>query len=245
MKDQANVFKVETFGAVDGPGVRLVIFLQGCQFRCKYCHNPESWNLDNAQAKLMSISDIISLYERNRPFYEKGGITLSGGEPMLSADFIRVFSKVCKEKKIHLTLDTSACNFLTNKQLYLDVLNDVDLWIVDIKATNEKEHAFITGQKTLAGIEFVKFLEEKKKPYWIRQVIVKTINNDHSHLEELAKFINTLHYCQRWELLNYHNLATEKYERLKINYPFKDIPLLSNTEFHQAKSYLTKLICKK
>lgn len=244
MAIQANVFKVETFGAVDGPGVRLVLFLQGCTFRCKYCHNPESWDV-NHQARKMSIDDILSLYERNKPFYEKGGITLSGGEPMLSADFIREFSKVCKQKNIKLAIDTSACNFLTNKQLYLDVLDDIDLWIVDIKATNEKEHEFITGNKALTGIEFVKFLENKNKPYWIRQVIIKGINDDQSHLQQLANFIKPLKFCKRWELLSYHNLATEKYEKLKIDYPFKDTPVLSNQEFDTIKTTLNNLICKK
>lgn len=245
MAVKANVFKVETFGAVDGPGVRLVLFLQGCNFRCKYCHNPESWNLKSNQAKKMSISDILSLYKRNSPFYEKGGITLSGGEPMLSADFIKSFSKVCKQKKIKLAIDTAACNFMSNKQLYLDVLNDIDLWIVDIKAMQPKEHEFITGHKSLTGIEFIKFLESKKKPYWIRQVIVKGINDDQQHLQQLADFIRPLKYCKRWELLSYHNLATEKYEKLKINYPLADIKVLTNTEFDAIKSTLNNLVYKK
>ncbi|MCQ2957086.1 MAG: 4Fe-4S cluster-binding domain-containing protein [Mycoplasmoidaceae bacterium] len=127
MSQTAKVFKVETFGAVDGPGVRLVIFLQGCSFRCKYCHNPESWEMSSDQAKEMTISDIISLYERNKPFYSRGGITLSGGEPMLSADFIKLFGQECQKKNIHLAVDTSACNFMQNTDIYEQLLDVVNL----------------------------------------------------------------------------------------------------------------------
>lgn len=245
MKDTAKVFKVESFGAVDGPSIRLVIFLQGCSFRCKYCHNPESWKMDYELAKDMSISDILSLYEQNKAFYGKGGITLSGGEPMLQADFIKVFGKECKARKIHLAIDTSGCNFIENKQAYLDVLDLVDLWIVDIKALDPQEHEFITGSNKLTGVELVKFLEENHKPYWIRQVIIKIVNADEKHLDKLADFIKPLKHCQRYELLSYHNLADDKYQKLNIDYPFRDKKMLTTPEFEQAKSYLSNRICKK
>ncbi len=242
MSTTAKVFKVETFGAVDGPGVRLVIFVQGCSFRCKYCHNPESWDLTSPQAKEMTVSDIIALYERNKPFYSRGGITISGGEPMLSADFIKLLAQECKRKNIHLAIDTSACNFMQNRQVYEDLLDLVNLWIIDIKAMDKNLHKFITGFKDLTGVEFVKFLEEKGKPYWIRQVIVKSINDDHSHLDELAKFIKNLKHCTKYELLSYHNLALDKYSKLGIDYPFKDIKLLTTQEFEEIKEYLSNHI---
>lgn len=242
MSTTAKVFKVETFGAVDGPGVRLVIFVQGCSFRCKYCHNPESWDLTSPQAKEMTVSDIIALYERNKPFYSRGGITISGGEPMLSADFIKLLAQECKKKNIHLAIDTSACNFMQNKQVYEELLDLVNLWIIDIKAMDKNLHKDITGCEDLTGVELVKFLEEKGKPYWIRQVIVKSINDDHNHLDELAKFIKTLKHCLKYELLSYHNLALDKYNKLGINYPFKDIELLTTQEFEQIKEYLSNRI---
>lgn len=238
MKDTVKVFKIETFGAVDGPGVRLVIFLQGCTFRCKYCHNPESWNMDYEQAKEMSAKDILALYERNKPFYEKGGITLSGGEPMLNADFIKVFGKLCKERNIKLAIDTSACNFLTNKQDYQDLLDLVDLWIVDIKAMTPEEHKYITGFEELTGMELIKFLEQNHKPYWARQVIIKSINDDQKHLDKLIEFIKPMKYCQRCELLAYHNLADDKYKKLNIPYVFKDIKLMTADEFEAKKRYV-------
>lgn len=238
MSNTAKVFKVESFGAVDGPSIRLVIFLQGCNFRCKYCHNPESWQLGSIHAKQMSAQDIFALYEQNKMFYKKGGITLSGGEPMLQAEFIKFFAQECKAKNIHLAIDTSACNFLINKQSYADLLNLVDLWIVDVKALDPIEHKFITGSNQLTGIELIKFLEENQKPYWLRQVVIKTINDDVKHLDELIEFIKTLKHCQKHELLSYHNLADDKYEKLGIDYPFKDKKMLTTQEFEKIKTYV-------
>lgn len=238
MQDKVKVFKTETFGAVDGPGVRLVIFILGCSFRCKYCHNPESWNMNYSNVQEMSVQDILTLYERNKPFYKKGGITISGGEPMLSADFIKLLGKECKAKNIHLAIDTSACNFLQNKQAYEDVIDLVDLWIVDVKSLDKKEHEFITGCKDLTGAEFVKYLEQKQKSYWIRQVVIKSVNADHQHLDQLKAFIKPLQYCKKCELLSYHNLASDKYKELKIDYPFKDKEMLTTPEFEELKNYL-------
>ncbi|MBQ0045473.1 MAG: pyruvate formate lyase-activating protein [Mycoplasma sp.] len=244
MKDTAKVFKVETFGAVDGPSIRLVIFLQGCSFRCKYCHNPESWEMNNNQAQEMSIQDILTLYEQNSAFYKKGGITFSGGEPMLQADFIKLFAQQAKAKNIHIAIDTSACNFLQNKQAYEQLIDLVDLWIVDIKSLDQKEHEFITGSKDLAGAEFVKYLEQKGKPFWIRQVIIKTINANNENIEKLASFVKPLKHCQKAELLSYHNLAYEKYNKLAIPYPFKDIQMLTTQEFDALKNHFHNLLLK-
>lgn len=243
-KNTIKVFKVESFGAVDGPSIRLVIFMQGCSFRCKYCHNPESWNLDNPKAKEMSINGIISIYEQNKVFYEKGGITFSGGEPMLNADFIKEFCLEAKKKNIHIAIDTSGCNFLTDMQVYINLLEMVDLWIVDIKAMNSKEHEFITGYDKLTGMELIKFLERNRKPYWIRQVIIKGVNDDRTHLDMLANFIKPLKCCQKYELLSYHNLADEKYQHLGIEYPFRDKTMLTPKEFGELKTYLSNQINK-
>lgn len=244
MSIAAKVFKTETFGAVDGPGVRLVLFLQGCSFRCKYCHNPESWPLTSDQAKDMTIEDVIHLYNRNKEFYEKGGITLSGGEPMMQHEFIKAFAQECKKQKIHLAIDTSACNFLTNKQAYIDLLDLVDLWIVDIKATDSKLHQEITGCADLTGMELIKWLEQNKKPFWIRQVIVKSVNEDIKHLQQLADFIKPLKYCQKYELLSYHNLMLDKYKKLGIDYPYKDKKTLSTKEFDEIKQSFNNIVIK-
>ena len=242
MSITAKVFKTETFGAVDGPGVRLVIFLQGCHFRCIYCHNPESWEMTSLQARSVSVKDIIDLYERNKTFYEKGGITLSGGEPMLQAEFIKELGKECQARNIHLAIDTSACNFAQKKADYEQLLDLVNLWIIDIKALDSKLHKKLTGSDYLAGAELAKFLETKNKPFWLRQVIIQGINNDKQHIDQFANFIKSLKNCQKAEILSFHNLASDKYKSLGIDYPCKDIKMLSTPEFEDLKSYLDKLI---
>lgn len=233
-----QVFKIETFGAVDGPGVRLVIFTQGCNFRCKYCHNPESWSNKNIDAKAMSTKDIVDLYERNKPFYENGGITLSGGEPMLHPEFILELASMCKAKNIHLAIDTSASTFISNKKDYEQIIDLVDLWIVDVKATNLKDHQFITGCKDLNGIEFIKYLESKHKPYWLRQVILKGFNDSKNKLDELINFIKQLKYIKKWELLSYHTLGLNKYNILNIKYQLNDTKVLTNQEFDEINDYV-------
>ena len=153
-----------------------------------------------------------------------------------------LFAKKCKDKNIHLAIDTSACNFLTNKQDYIDLLNLVDLWIVDVKSLNEQEHKSITGSNQLTGKLFIELLEKYKKPYWLRQVVIKSINDNDDHINQLANFIKPLKYCQKYELLSYHNLAYDKYEKLGIPYPFKDIKMLTSDEFNELKSKLDSLI---
>lgn len=244
MSITAKVFKTETFGAVDGPGVRLVIFLQGCHFRCIYCHNPESWNMTSLQARDMSVEQVLDLYERNKTFYEKGGITLSGGEPMLQPEFVKELGKECQKRNIHLAIDTSACNFVQNKAIYEQLLDLVNLWIIDLKALDPQLHKKITGTDYLAGVELTKFLEAKNKPFWLRQVIMQGINNDKAHIDQLAAFIKPLKNCKKAEILSFHNLATDKYKSLGIDYPCKDIKMMSTPDFEDLKSYLDKQICK-
>lgn len=240
----ANVFKIETFGAVDGPGLRLVIFMQGCDFRCKYCHNPESWSKKSYIAKQMSINDILDIYKRNKPFYITGGITLSGGEPMVQPKFVLEFAKACKCRKIHLTIDTSACNFISNNEIYEELIKYVDLWMVDIKGLNAKDHKFITGYSELTGIKFIDFLEKNKKEYWIRYVLVKDFNDTVNHLNKLATLVANKKFLTKYEILPYHNLALDKYIKLNVLYPFAKVEVMNTTEVEEFKTKLAKLIKK-
>lgn len=246
MKDnmKAKVFKVETFGAVDGPGVRLVIFLQGCSFRCKYCHNPESWDTLANNTTEISVAEIIEMFERNKSFYANGGITLSGGEPMMQADFIKELAKECKKHNIHLAIDTAATTFMTKHNDYLDLLDLVDLWIVDIKATNPEEHKMLTGDENLTGMNLVTMLEQNQKPYWIRNVIIKDFNTDFNHIISLVRFVKPLMHLRKFQFLPFHKLATEKYEKLGIEYPFKDKQLLSKEEIDKINNDFNVLLNK-
>lgn len=223
--NKAKYFKIETFGAVDGPGIRLVIFLQGCPLRCVYCHNPESWDV-NGSEKEISINDIIKLYEKNASFYKSGGITVSGGEPCLHLDFLIALGKKCKEKNIHYTIDTSGYFY---KPAYLQKMKEltkyVDIYLVDIKHINNSKYESITGldKSKQSEIDFIKFLEKENKHYWIRQVLLPGYTDDPDDLRQLGNFISNLKFMDKFEILPYHTMAIPKYENLKINYKLKDV----------------------
>lgn len=214
-------FKIETFGSLDGPGIRLMVFLEGCTYRCIYCHNPEAWAATSG--KTISANEIIDLYQNNKEFYKNGGITISGGEPLLHLDFLIELSKLTKKNGIHLTIDTSATNFSTqNINKYKQLFANVDLWIIDIKAIDEPMHLTLTSVSQLKEIEFIKLLEQNKKPYWIRHVIVEGYNDTKQSVEKIAKFIKQLKYIKKFELLPFHNMAQSHYEKLNLDYKLKD-----------------------
>ena len=241
---KAKVFKIESFGAVDGPGVRLVIFLQGCSFRCKYCHNPESWDLNSNNIQELSVEEIIDMFERNKAFYANGGITLSGGEPMMQFEFVKELALECKKRHIHLAIDTAATTLMTRHKDYLDLLDLVDLWIVDVKATNPEEHKFITGDENLTGLNLVTLLEQNQRPYWIRNVIIKGFNTDFNHIKEMVRAIKPLMHLRKFEYLPFHNLCSEKYERLGIDFAFKDKEIMSKEEVDKIKNDFNVLLNK-
>lgn len=234
MNSSAPYFKIETFGAVDGPGIRLVIFLQGCPYRCIYCHNPESWQI-NKKVNSISAEEIIKQYNRNKEFYKNGGITISGGEPLLHKDFCLQLAKLCHSQNIHLAFDTSACTFMdANISWFQKIIKYHPYWIIDVKHINKAKHKVITGFSNNREIQLIKFLEKNKQHYWIRQVIVPNFTNDINDLLKLKKFIDTLKYVQNLELLPYHELALNKYKELKIKYKLKNMTHVpSNKEMKQ------------
>lgn len=238
---EAKYFKTETFGAVDGPGTRLIIFLQGCPLRCIYCHNPESWEVDKGTKKI-SINEIIKLYKDNENFYKNGGgITISGGEPCLHIDFLIALGKRCKKEGIHLTIDTSGYFF---KEAYIKKTNElikyVDLFLVDIKQINNKKYKTITrvDASKQSEVDFVKYLEENSKHYWIRQVLVPGYTDDKDDLIKLGEFMKDLKFMDKFELLPYHNMAVFKYKDLKIKYILKNLEPPTIEEIRKAMNYI-------
>ncbi len=238
---EAKYFKTETFGAVDGPGTRLVIFLQGCPLRCVYCHNPESWEIDGSD-KTISVNEIINLYKVNENFYKNGGgITISGGEPCLHMDFLISLGKRCKKEGIHLTIDTSGYFY---KKAYFKKMNElikyVDLFLVDIKQINNKKYSLVTrvDSSKQSEVEFVRYLEKNEKHYWIRQVLVPGYTDDKNDLVELGRFMKDLKYMDKFELLPYHNMAVFKYKNLKIKYVLKNIEPPTIEEIRKAMEYI-------
>lgn len=214
---KGKIHSVESMGLVDGPGIRVVVFMQGCTLRCLYCHNPDTWTLDgNKDALDFTPEELVNKISRFRSYFEKsgGGVTFSGGDPLKQPEFLKETLKLCKEAGIHTTLDTSGVGFGD----YEEILKYTDLVLYDVK------HLTREGYKDMTGIEIdetQKFLEACKKmgtKMWIRQVVVPGKTDIEEYIRELGKFIKTLDNVEKVELLPYHLLGVNKYETLGIKY---------------------------
>ena len=205
---KGNIHSIESFGTVDGPGIRFVVFMQGCPLRCKYCHNPDTWSTDIN--KEISVEDIIKEYEGVKEFIS-GGITITGGEPLLQIDFITELFKVCKSKNIHTALDTSGITFNPNNTTKIDkLLECTDLVLLDIKHINDEEHIKLTGYSNKNILLFAEYLSKKNIPVWIRHVVVPTITFNKKYLEELGEFLATLKNIKALDVLPYHDMGKIK-----------------------------------
>lgn len=232
------IHSIQTFGTVDGPGVRFVVFFQGCPMRCQYCHNPDTWVATGGEE--MSADDIIDKFERNRAFYKTGGITATGGEPMMQMDFlIELFTKA-KEKNIHTCLDTSGITFVQNKESAAfakieQLMQVTDLVMLDIKHMEEEPHKSLTGHSNEKILAFARYLDEIHKPVWVRHVVVPGITFMEDKLTKLGEFLKTLSNVEKLEVLPYHTLGEMKYENLGMEYPLKGVPQLSKEEAAKAE----------
>lgn len=223
MTIKGNIHSIESCGTVDGPGIRFVIFMQGCPMRCQYCHNPDSWTT-NAN-KLMTVDEIMQKYDGVKEFVQSGGITVTGGEPLLQINFVTELFKAAKSKNIHTALDTSGITFNPPNTETIDkLLKYTDLVLLDIKHINNEEHKKLTGCSNQNILKFAQYLSEKGIPMWIRHVVVKDITLNEEYLTELGKFIKTLKTVKALDVLPYHDMAIPKYEALNINYLLKNTP---------------------
>ncbi len=237
-------FKIESFGAVDGPGIRLVIFSQGCYYRCLYCHNPESWN--NKKSKQITVNEIINLYKKNISFYTNGGITISGGDPLIHIDFIIELAKKCKWNNISLALDTAGVNFCKKTlNKYKKICLYKPLWIVDCKHINKQKHKKLVGIGELREIKLIKFLDINNQEIWIRQVLIPNLTDKKNDLINLGKFMSKLKNLKKFELLPYHKLAINKYIKLKIKYPLLNIDEPNEKEINKSMTYIKYGLQKK
>ena len=231
-----NIHSLESCGTVDGPGIRFVVFTQGCPLRCKYCHNPDSWTTD--VNKQMSVSEILEKYDGVKEFC-KGGITVTGGEPLLQMNFVKYLFEKSKERGIHTALDTSGIFFnRKNAGKIDDLLKYTDLVLLDIKHIDNDEHKKLTGLPNTNILDFAKYLSEIEKPVWIRHVVVPEVTYNEKYLKELGVFLADLKNIKALDVLPYHNMAGPKYENLGIDYPFVNIPPLSKSEAIQARNYI-------
>ena len=233
-----NIHSIETCGTVDGPGIRFVVFTQGCPMRCLYCHNPDTW--EDKTNQLISADEILEKYESVKEFC-KGGITVTGGEPLKQIDFVTDLFKKAKEKGIHTALDTSGILFNKEKTKEFDFLLEyTDLVLLDIKHIDNEKHIKLTGHSNKNILEFAKYLSDKNKPMWVRHVVVPTFNDDEESLKKLGQFMKTLKNIKALDVLPYHDMAIPKYENLGIDYPLKGILPLTKEQAIEARNIILK-----
>ena len=236
-----NVSKLESFGLVDGPGVRFVVFLSGCKMRCKFCHNPETWSGRGEQWTAKKLFEHIRRY---KDYWKKnGGITVSGGEPLLQMPFVKALFTLAKKDNIHTALDTSGQPF-KNDSDWMSEFNRLaevtDLFILDIKDMNPEGHKALTGFDNANIVEMARWLSDHGKKMWIRHVLVPGITDREEDLIALHDFISTLKTVERAEILPYHSFAIPKWEELGIEYPLKDVPVPTEDEIKRAESIINK-----
>ncbi|MFO6495729.1 MULTISPECIES: pyruvate formate-lyase-activating protein [Bacillus] len=240
-----NIHSIETFGTVDGPGIRYVIFTQGCLLRCQFCHNADTWEIGSG--KQMSVSEIVRDIQSYLPFIQSsgGGITVSGGEPLLQLPFITELFKSCKKHGIHTALDSSGGCYSTassfQKQI-AELMTYTDLVLLDIKHIDRKKHIKLTGMANDHILDFAGFLNDHQVPVWIRHVLVPGISDIDEDLIALGRFIGTLSNVQKVEVLPYHKLGVYKWEALGIEYPLKGIDPPAEERVENAYRLLTAQI---
>ncbi|MEN0648270.1 pyruvate formate-lyase-activating protein [Caldifermentibacillus hisashii] len=236
-----RIHSVESFGAVDGPGLRYVVFTQGCLLRCQYCHNADTWKIGNG--KEMTVQEIMDDVLSYLPFFEAsgGGITVSGGEPLLQMDFLIELFKECKKHGIHTTIDSSGGPF-NRRPNFMEKLDELlqytDLILLDLKHIDSEKHKFITGMTNEHILDFAQYLSEKNIPVWIRHVLVPTLSDFDEDLLRLADFIKTLNNVEKIEVLPYHKLGVYKWETLGLEYKLKDVEPPSQERVENAKRIL-------
>lgn len=237
-KVSGKIHSVETLGAADGPGLRFVLFLQGCSLRCKYCHNPDTWAVCNAE-RTATAEDIANEIIRYKNYFgKKGGVTVSGGEPLLQLDFLTELFKILKQNGIHTAIDTSGAPYNEYDPRYKELLALTDLVILDIKHIDDLKCRELTGTGNIATKKFAKTLSDNGVAMWIRQVLVPGLTDDENDLKRTREWIDTLKTVERVEVLPYHTLGKPKYEKLGLSYPLEDTPIPTREQIDKAKAIL-------
>ena len=237
-----RIHSFESFGTVDGPGIRFVVFLQGCPLRCQYCHNPDTWGAGGTE---YSVEDIVNRAIRYKNYFgDKGGVTVTGGEPLLQIDFVTELFTALKAKNINTCVDTSGIAFRENNPesvaKHEKLLEVADLFLLDIKHIDEDACKKLTGQSNENTLAFAKFLSERNKPMWIRQVLVPGITDREESLARTRAFIDGLQSVEKVEVLPYHTMGMVKYEKLGLTYPLKEVQAPTKEMVLRAKEILCK-----
>lgn len=234
MATKGYIHSFESFGTVDGPGTRFVVFLQGCNLRCQYCHNPDTWK--PKCAKEMTVEEVLTQYRKVNEFIT-GGITISGGEPLLQLDFLIELVKTAQREGIHTCVDTSGYAVITekNRKKYEALVAATDLFLLDIKHIDDTVHRTFVGRPNKPILDFAHFLSEQGASMWIRHVLVPGITQDDALLFRLGQFIGTLKGVTGIEVLPYHTYGTTKYEEMGMKYPLSETPRATKKEAERAR----------
>ena len=236
-----RVHSVETFGSVDGPGIRFLIFLRGCSMRCRYCHNPDTW--DPETDDLRTADELLTQAMRYRSYWgREGGITVSGGEALLQIDFLTELFRKAKAKGIHTCLDTSGQPFTRREPFFskfAELMKYTDLLLFDLKQIDDAKHRELTGRTNRNILDCARYLSDIGKPIWVRHVLVPGVTDNDDDLHALRAFIDTLQNVKRVEVLPYHAMGTYKWEQLGIPYTLKDVSAPSEERVRNAKHILT------
>lgn len=244
---KGRIHSLETFGTVDGPGVRFVVFMQGCPMRCAYCHNPDTWevNTDN----LVEPAQIMARYNRNKNFYKNGGLTVTGGEPLMQIDFLLELFALAKKENIHTCIDTSGIIFNPENASLVEkldrLLSMTDLIMLDIKHIDPARHRELTSQPNDRILEFASYVDSRGVDMWIRHVVVPGITDDDKYLFELGYFIGQFANVKALDVLPYHTMGEAKYEKLGIPYPLKGVPAMDKEKIIEKKKVILDGIRKR
>ena len=236
MTDKGYIHSLQSLGTVDGPGVRAVVFGEGCPLRCDYCHNPDTWEC--REGDLVGADEMAEKIIRLYPYIKDGGVTFSGGEPCLQAEFFAALARRLKERGLHIAVDT--CGEVYNESVER-LLSLTDLVLLDIKMTDEESYLRYTGGSLRNVMDFLDMLEERGTEVWIRHVVVPNINDSREDVERLAKLICGYKCIKKVELLPFKTLCKEKYKSLGIKFPLDDTPQMSESECATLQEYLNVL----
>ena len=231
-----RIHSFESLGAVDGPGIRFVVFMQGCHLKCKYCQNRDTWDINSGeQYTVKQVVEKIMRY-KNYIVASNGGVTLSGGEPLLQQDFVISLFQELKKQNISTCLDTSGMFTITDK--IKQIVDLTDIFLLDIKSINDETCKWLTGSSNSLELEFAKYINEKNKRIWIRQVLVPSITDKEEDLLNLKEFIHSLNSVEKVEILPYHDLGRFKWESLGFTYPLANISPATQQDVDRAKKIL-------
>ncbi|WP_434510398.1 pyruvate formate-lyase-activating protein [Desulfitobacterium sp. AusDCA] len=237
---KGRIHSIESLGTVDGPGIRCVVFLQGCSLRCRYCHNPDTWNTQGGTE--VDSEEVVQKILRYKPYFgDRGGVTLSGGEPLLQSDFAASILKGCKEKGIHTAVDTSGWVDIPALER---VLPYTDLFLLDIKGLNPEDYQWITGQQNHKFNWALELIKQSKTDVWFRYVFLPGINDSEAHRAKLGQMVRSFStQVKNIELLPYHPLGIHKWEKLGLSYSLYDLESPSQFEIDRFNEDLRKLSC--